>query len=208
MTFVAVMLLAASGCGDRPSSSTTAAPQHSDEPIDPPPPPPSAAAPPVPPAPTVALYPRDAAEAKAVLDPLQGTWKIESSRSLGGGGGSVFYPNRGKLVSFRENILTMPGDTPGWETRKTIGVVKRAGSANGSVVEIEHRGDFKTSDEFDADPKEIGRLSKGWDRHALLRVESDTMTLSVVFPQYDAPTDFEPTDRGEVVVLKRQAPAQ
>jgi hypothetical protein len=37
-----------------------------------------------------------------------------------------------------------------------------------------------------------------------VRVEGDTMTLSVVFPQYDVPKDFEPTDRGEVVVLKRE----
>jgi hypothetical protein len=206
---VAVMVLAAFGCGETPSSSssTSAAPGGAELPIDPPPP--SVAPPPqARPSPTVAVLPKDAPEAKAVLDPMQGTWKIESSRSLNGGGASVFYPLRGELVSFREDILSMPGGSPGWETRKTIGVVKAAGPANGTVIEVEHRGDFQAADKFDADPEKLGRLSKGWSRHALLRVDGDTMELSVVFPQYDPPTDFEPSDRGEVVVLKRQAPAR
>ncbi len=152
------------------------------------------------------MFPTDAPEAKVVLDSIQGTWKIESSRSLGGGGGSVFEPKRGKLLSVRGHILTMPSDSAGGETRKTIGVAKMPAAANGTVIEIDHRGDFQVADEVDADPKAIGRLSKGWSRHALVRVEGDTMTLSVVFPQYEPPSDFEPTDRGEVVVLKRQGP--
>jgi len=150
------------------------------------------------------VFPKDAPEAKVVLDSIQGTWKIESSRSLGGGGGSVFEPRRGKLVTVRGHIFSMPSDSDGWETRKTIGVAKMPASANGTVIEIDHRDDFQITDEVDANPRTIGRLSKEWSRHALVRVEGDTMTLSVVFPQYDPPTDFEPTDRGEVVVLKRQ----
>ncbi len=141
-----------------------------------------------------------------MLDSMQGRWEIESSRSLGDGSGSVFHPLRGKVLSFRENILTFPSEhgSPGWETRKTIGVVKGAVAANGAVIEVEHRGDFRSTVPFDADPVQVGGYSKGWSRHALVRVEGDTMTLSVVFPQYDAPKDFEPTDRGEVVVLKRE----
>src|SRR5687767_19634 len=169
-----LLLVAASGCAETPSTSSSrsgASPQGSDLPMNPPPPPPSVASPP--PAPTVAVFPKDAPEAKAMLDTMQGRWKIESSRSLGGGSGSVFYPLRGKVLSFRENILTLPSEhgSAGWETRKTIGVVKGAVAANGTVIEVEHRGDFRSTVPFDADPAQVGGYSKGWDRHALVRVE-------------------------------------
>jgi hypothetical protein len=159
------------------------------------------------PAPSSAPLPSASPEEKAVLDLLQGHWRIESSTGRVSKG-SVFAAVIGKEVSIHSNVLFFPPESDGdtLQVRKTVRVVTPPPSATKGAhsIEIDHRGHYSRTDPVDADPAAVDAMSKGWSRLGLVRVEGATMTLSVTFPQDERPTNFEPGERREVVVLKRR----
>ncbi|MCA9622703.1 MAG: hypothetical protein KC731_26970 [Myxococcales bacterium] len=131
------------------------------------------------------------------LAALQGRWRIESSTGQPDAG-MVFLPAIGKDVIIRRAILVFPDDDPASELRKTLRVLPEP-----NALAIDHRGNFAPTDPLDGDAQALGRESKGWSRRVLAKVEGDVMTLAVAFPQDPLPPSFAPSDRSEVVVLRR-----
>ena len=118
----------------------------------------------------------------------------------------MFAKRVGQTVSIFGDTLELPSDLdPQRLLRKTL---QFRGNIGGSLsLELAHRGDFDRNEPAARDAEaRLSPNSKGWSRIVLARVEGDTLTLAVEFPQEPAPTDFTPSAQREIVTLLRVRP--
>ncbi len=149
---------------------------------------------------SAAPSPSPSVDARAVLAPLQGRFRVQAASE---GRGHVFAPLVGQIVTIDGDTLKMP-EAPGsaTEVRKTIVVVGTEGPI--FHIDLVHRGHFneRSSVEEDQRARTIPN-SKGWGRVGSAKAEGQWLWFSLEFPQNPRPRDFTEADSREIVKLER-----
>lgn len=120
----------------------------------------------------------------------------------------MFSERIGQTVTVVGDTFELPDDFDPTSLRVLRKTLLFKGEVGGSLaLELAHRGNFDRNEPAARDAEaRLSPNSKGWSRIVLARVEGDTLTLAVEFPQEPAPTDFTPSAQREIVTLLRVRP--